>query len=359
MMRPWTNAQMCNDIGTNQTLFDASLVPPEIKPETEAQASWATFSDDAPLAERFRHGGWRRYRQLVYDSLKRTRQTINRIVAFDSCGAFAFVYQAIDKPGLYRLGGSSCRDRFCLPCARDRSRCLATNVLNALDKQPARFVTLTLRQNAEPLAYNLNRLYDSFRKLRAIKFWKRAVKGGCAFLEIKWSETNRAWNVHLHCIVHGRYLEQRKLSAAWYRVTGDSFIVHVKFIDDHGHVGRYVTKYASKTFDTTFVNRIEQLDQVVTATKGRRLCLTFGTWRGIKLTESPNEHEWISLGSFHEVSMNARKGDEECIRAIRAVCGDDADAIIEAAETARPPPTRKPENGSQIVFAWRQLDPRF
>lgn len=350
---------MCNGRATPDDGLFSSLEPPETKPETVAQASWAAFSPDAPLAERFRHGGWRRQRQLVYESLKRTRQTVNRIVNFDSCGAFAFVYQAIDNPDLYRLGGSSCRDRFCLPCARDRSRCLATNVLNALNKQPARFVTLTLKQNNQSLDHNLNRLYDSFRKLRAIKFWQRAVVGGCAFLEIRWSETNNAWNIHLHCIVHGRFLDQRKLSSNWYRITGDSYIVDVRFIHDNQHVGRYVTKYASKTFDSTFVNRTTQLDEVLTATKGRRLCLTFGTWRGIKLTEQPNEHEWISLGSFHEVSMNAKRGDEECIRAIRAVCGNDADAIIEAAETARPPPTRKPENGSQTIFTWPPIDPRF
>ncbi len=350
---------MCANADTSTTLFDSSLVPPETKSKSNVLASWAASPDNTELAERFRHSGWQRQRALIYDSLRRTMQSCNRIVNFDSCGAFAYVYQAIDDPNVFRLGGSSCRDRFCLPCSQDRSRCLATNVLNALDKKPARFVTLTLKQNAKPLAETLDRLYSSFRKLRGLAFWKRAVKGGCAFLELKWSESNESWNVHLHCVVHGSWLDQRKLSSAWYKITGDSFIVHVKFIDNEEQVGRYVTKYASKPFDNTFLNRTQQLDEVVTAIKGRRLCLTFGTWRGIKLTEQPNEHSWISLGSFHDVATKARAGDIECMEAMNAICGEDVATILDAVPTARPPPQRSKLKDRQAIFLWQSCDSRF
>ena len=349
---------MCADIDTKAALFSSSLEPPETKSETAASASRGEFPEDIELAERFRHSGWKRNRTLIYASLRRTMQTVSRIVNFSSCGYCAFVYRTVQPPHRFRLGGSSCRDRFCIPCAIDRSRCLATNVLKALNDKPTRFLTLTLKQNTSSLADQLERLYDCFRRLRSRSWWKRHVTGGCGFLEIKWSEKNQHWNVHLHCIIHGQYMPQREISSLWYKITGDSMIADVRFVHDQGRIGRYVTKYVSKPFNDTFLNRKSLLDEVIVATRGRRLCLTFGTWRGILLTESPNEGDWIALGTFHDIVSRALHGDRECLEAVYEICGDQADSILAAVEEARAPPKQETVPMSQITFAWTAMDVR-
>lgn len=358
-LRTWTNRSMCNDTDTNPASLFPSLDRPELSVDPTSNAPPGDYPDDANLAETFRHSGWRRNRRLIHESLKRTYQSRSRIDNFADCGVHAYVYKTVDQPISYRLGGSSCRDRFCVPCSIDRSRCLATNVLNELKDKPTRFVTLTLKQTNQRVGDVLDRLTACFRRLRSRKWWNRHVLGGCGFIEIKWSNKTQDWNVHLHLIVHGEYMPQAELSRQWYAITGDSHIVDIRFVKDNHRVGRYVTKYVSKPFNDTFANRPELLDCVVRATQGKRLCLTFGDWRGLKLTESPNEHDWISLGTFHDVVSRAVDGDRECLEAVREICKSNADAIMAAVKKARPPPTDKPPTDTQLFFQWPAIDARF
>lgn len=350
---------MCTGLDTNHASLFLQLERPETNLRNDLERKTGVLWDDYQLASNFRHNGWRRRRQQIFDSLHRTSQSPSRLENFADCGSTAYVYQAIDDPDIFRLGGSSCRDRFCIPCAIDRSRCLATNVLKTLGKRPARFVTLTLRQNQDELHDILDKLYDSFRRLRARSFWKRRVKGGCAFIEVLWSNKNNAWNVHLHAIVHGTYLPKYDLSREWWKVTGDSFIVKIKLVEDNRSVGKYVTKYVSKPFNDTFMNRDRLLDEVVIGMKNRRLSLTFGDWRGIKLTESPNDRDWINLGTFHEVVTRAVDNDQECLRAIQTICGDRTHGVMAKVQRARPPPPEPPIQCDQLTFSWPALDPRF
>ena len=343
---------MCADVDTNHAPLFLQLDRPETKPWDTCYGSTGDLSTDDQLARRFRHNGWQRNRQLIYDSLRRTRQTKSRVANFNQCGETAYVYRSLSDPTVFRLGGSSCRDRFCIPCAIDRSRCLATNVINTLGKRPARFITLTLLQTDAHLRDVLDKLYDSFRKLRETRFWKQHVRGGCAFIEIKYNAINDAWNVHLHIIVHGTYLDKFKLAREWHAITKDSYIVRVKLIDDDVQIAQYVVKYVGKPFNNTFLNRNEYLDTVIAITVGRRLCLTFGDWRGIKLTQSPNDQEWISLGTFHDIVTKAAQGDRESLAAIHAICHNDADEMIDTVARARPPPPQPHDAHNQLTFAW-------
>ncbi len=347
---------MCIDDDTSPDSLFLQLERPETNQHNELYGSTGELSGDAELAQRFRHSGWQRNRKLIYQSLRRTRQSKSRVANFADCGSTAYVYKRADDPSKFRLGGSSCRDRFCLPCSIDRSRCLATNVLKTLGRRPARFVTLTLRQTNAHLRDVLDKLYACFCKLRTRVFWKNRVKGGCAFVEIKYSAANDAWNVHLHAIVHGRFIPKRDLSWEWRKLTGDSYIVDVRLIEDEARIGRYVVKYVSKAFNDTFLNRSEYLDTVIIVMAGRRMCLTFGDWRGIKLTESPNEHDWISLGSFHDVVSKAAQGDRESLAAIEAICRENATELIAAVAKARPPPDAKPPPPEQLTFGWPQTE---
>jgi hypothetical protein len=277
-------------------------------------------------------------------------QSLTRLVAFGECGAFAYVFQSLKAPYDYRLGGSSCRDRFCVPCAKDRSRVLATNVLNALSGNPARFLTLTLKVNDGPLSAQIDRLYSCFTALRARAFWNKRVSGGCAFTEVKWSKRSAGWNVHVHCLLRGLYLPKSDIWRAWHAITGDSMIVDIKLVYDEAAIGRYITKYVSKPLDNTFLNRQPQFDELIRAMHGRRLCITFGDWRGIRLTESPEPGEWINLGSFHDLLSQAFDGDADSLRAVRYICQDRTEELLGSVALARPPPITPEPVQRQLYF---------
>lgn len=335
------------------------LEPPESKPEPPPPPLGGSSDWDQDLSETFRHSGWRRDRALVNVALRRTMQSVSRILAFSSCGSGAFVYESVTPPIEYRLGGTTCRDRFCVPCARDRSRVLATNVLTALGGHAVRFLTLTLRINPGPLSKQIDRLFTCFSALRQRAFWKKRVSGGCAFVEVKWSERHGGWNVHVHCMLHGLYLPKSDVWRAWYAITGDSNIVDIRLVNDKAVIGRYVTKYVSKPLNNTFLNRPDLFDELILAMVGRRLCLTFGDWRGIPLTQSPEPGEWINLGSFHAILSQALDGDAEALHAIRYICGDQAHKYLDASALARPPPSTPAENWTQLQLQFPEWGRTF
>lgn len=261
----------------------------------------------------FRHTGWKHDRRRVFDALCRTAQSTNRLQAFRDCGKNAFVYESVERPGEYTIGGSSCHDRFCLPCARERSRIIAQNVLAKIEGKQARFLTLTLKSTNESLEDLLLKLTTDFAALRRSKLWRNKVVGGVAFMEIKWSVAKERWHPHLHCMVQGRYLPQRDLAKLWLKITGTSKIVDIRYASDTAHTTHYITKYASKPLDHTVTMRPDRLDEAVDALKGKRLCLTFGTWRGCVLTERDDDGDWIQIGSVVELIDQAERGSDTAI----------------------------------------------
>lgn len=353
---PWVSPKLHARIDADAS---TSVHPPELKSELPADVDGGAALKPTELAQTFRHSGWARHRQLIFDALHRTRQSHTRRDAFRTCGAHAFIYRSLEPPYRYRLAGSSCHDKFCVPCARDRSRCMATNVLNHVAGQTARFITLTLKHSAAPLAQQLARLQRCFASLRGTKTWKQHVTGGAAFIEAKWIPHTESWHPHFHVICQGTYFPQDALKAAWWRITGDSHITDVRFVQDDKKIAGYVTKYASKPANASFIGRPDQLDEVIAAFRGRRLCHTFGTWRGLRLTETPGREDWVSLGSLHDVARQAIDGDAESAAAIAGICGDRADDVLAIARTARPPPTTEPPTDRQLFFVWPAIDNRF
>lgn len=297
----------------------------------------------------FRHTGWARDRQRVYNALRRTGQTGNRIHDFTECGKHAYVFQSVEDPDIYTLGGSTCHDRFCLPCARERSRVIATNVKDKLESERARFLTLTLKSTTESLLDLLAKLSGDFTALRRTKLWRHKVTGGVAFLEVKWIERTQRWHPHLHCLVQGRYIPQDELSKTWLRITHTSHVIDIRIASDNAHVTHYITKYASKPLDHTVVMNPDKLDEAILAMKGKRLCTTFGSWRGYKLTQPPESGTWIQLGTLEELITRAQDGDSLAIEAIQAL-------RIQYAPSTRAPPTSTAATVSSSTFLQHSLD---
>lgn len=294
----------------------------------------------------FRHSGWAHDRRRVYDALRRTEQSGNRISDFLDCGRHAYVFRSVEDPEVYSLGGSTCHDRFCLPCGRERSRVIAGNVKLRTEGKPARFITLTLRSTTEPLTELLAKLTKDFGALRRSKMWRTRVTGGVGFLECKWIPASNRWHVHLHCLVQGRYVPQDELSRTWEKITGTSKIVDIRIATNDKHVTFYICKYASKPLDHSVVTEPLRLDEAIVALKGKRLCMTFASWRGYKLTEPPETGTWIQLGTLDQIITLAGEGDVDAQHALDIL-------RVEYAPSTRAPPTSTVATVSSLTLGQR------
>jgi hypothetical protein len=306
-------------------------------PETNAQSQFFSrrYGElDQSRPSDFRHSGWQPNRQRIWDSFDRLAIGASRSHAFSECGRFAYVLQSTEDPSKYRVAGSTCHDRFCLPCGQERSRTIGLNVLDRLGKHDARFLTLTLKSTTESLSFLLDKLTTSFSALRRSKLWRQRVSGGVAFTEIKWKPGKRRWNVHLHSIIQGRYIPKRNLAAAWRRVTDGSYIIDIKLIKNRASIAQYVTKYASKPLDATVLRDPARLDESITALKGKRLATTFGGWRGVLLTPKPDEEAWTNLGSLRQAIESAEHGDAW---ALTAMAGLGVTVVTCTKQTRGPP----------------------
>lgn len=312
-------------------------VAPLDPPETEPQGAHLWLGDaierDQRPSVRFRHSGWARHRRLVADALSRTGQSWNRRESFADCGSYAYVMRSVEDPTKHRIAGSCCHDRFCLPCAKGRAHTIAGNVLEYIRKVEIRFLTLTIKTDDEPLTDQVDKLYRSFQALRRGALWKRRVTGGVAFLEVKRSSRTDRWHPHLHCLVSGYWLDKRKLSQAWHRITGDSYIVDIQRPKSDDQIIAYVTKYASKPFNNTFINRPDYLDEVVQSLAGRKLALTFGTWRGLKLSPIPDPGAWEYVEPLTDLLLKAARGDPGSLEVLHSLGCEDLGEIL-----PRPPP---------------------
>lgn len=265
----------------------------------------------------WRHGGWAPRRAKIWAALLRCRVSDTRLDRFSNCGACLWL-QTEKGSGELHLTANTCKDRWCQPCQAVRASQMAEALEITIADRPTRFVTLTLRASPTPLVDQLNRLFHSFSVLIRRAFWKAHVVGGAAFVEVKVGERSGLWHPHLHLLVEGSYIPQRELSQEWLAVTGDSSIVDVRKVDSYADRARYVTKYVTKPACTEVLNDPDRLDEMMIALRGRRLCTTFGSWRGVKLHPAKSEApELQPVRSLLGVIRDARAGDPEMTLLLR------------------------------------------
>jgi hypothetical protein len=283
------------------------------------------------LAQTFRHSGWARQRSKVYEALCKTEQTWSRREAFRTCGSTCFVLRSKSDPTRYKIAASGCHDRFCLPCAQTRSRIIAGNVAERIQRTVCRFVTLTLKHTDNPLTTDIERLYDGFKKLRKHKLWKATQRGGVAFLEIKRSRDGKSWHPHFHVLTTGKYIDGAKLGRVWHAITGDSYIVDVRSVPNPEAAIQYVTKYASKPFHPSLFENQTILQEAVLALQGRRMAISFGNFKGLQMTDNMSEDAWEFLDELESLARRAASGDLAAEKIIRAACGERAEEVLRCA----------------------------
>jgi hypothetical protein len=274
----------------------------------------AGYVDHSPITAtqlelRWRHGSWWNDRERILASMARCNLPMARRHRVGNCGGGAWIYEHPTTREL-KVHSASCGDRVCRTCGATRAGNIAAALQKAMIDKECRFVTLTLRHTAMPLADQIDRIYRCFANLRRSKAWTKYVFGGAAFAELKLGRDGR-WHVHLHAIVEGKYLPKSTLSAAWLVCTGDSHIVDVRCIPAGGRVAGYVTKYVTKPLDSTVLHSPEHLDEAMLALRGRRLCLTWGTWRGVALRPVGNPDEgWRMLGRLDAIIRASELGQK-------------------------------------------------
>lgn len=283
-------------------LFSSSLVPIQTSPPTppEGQDVERYFGPEDIEADRgpdgqawalraaraeevsFRHSGWAGQRARVLDALRAAGVRPGRIERFEQCGSFAMVQFNPDERR-HRIKASYCGDRFCLPCANARARRVSEHFEKLAEGGSVLKIELTLRHEGGSLLDALRRLYAGFEKLRKSDGWKRAIRGGVAFVEIKRGANSGEWHPHLHVVCVGSYFEQKALSAAWQKATGASYVVWIRRAEQESGAVRYACKYAGKGWDHGCSKDHGSLVECIVALRGRRLFLTFGTWYGISV----------------------------------------------------------------------------
>lgn len=241
----------------------------------------------SPAELHFRHSHWQVKRAKVFTALQSAGATVTALNQFCNCGAAVTVYYSATE-NRHLLKGSYCHSRHCEPCMRAKASAIARNLRSAIEDNPDlqhRFITLTLQHSDTPLADQIKHLYKSFTKLRNMKCWLTTQRGGSCSLEVKWNADTRRWHPHLHIIATGTYLDKHTLSEAWRTATNGSYIVDIRILKDAKEAAYYVGKYVAKGTNGEVWSDPNAAQEWIIATKGVRTCLTWGNWRGKKLTE--------------------------------------------------------------------------
>lgn len=150
-------------------------------------------------------------------------------------------------------------------------------------------VTLTVKDGPD-LAERFKHLMNAQREL-----WKRRHRGRGSVLdgvhaavwsyEVKRGAGSGQWHPHLHMVAMAETAPgQERLSREWHAITGDSFVVDVRPIDEADPASGFleVFKYALKFSDMEVADTWEAFRVL----KGRRLVGSSGLFRGIEIPEN-------------------------------------------------------------------------
>ena len=150
-------------------------------------------------------------------------------------------------------------------------------------------VTLTVKDGPD-LAERFNHLHKAQREL-----WKRrqrargspldGVAGAVWSYEVKRGSGSGQWHPHLHMIALAEHQpDQVELAAEWHNITGDSFVVDVRPIDQADTAAGFmeVFKYAVKFSDQPPADTVHAFLTL----GGKRLLASSGCFRGVVVPES-------------------------------------------------------------------------
>lgn len=255
------------------------------------------------------------------------------------CGRNPWV-ERCTQTGKVRVVSPACKVRFCPRCARLHARRtkarlstwagnVATDRTNRL-----RLVTLTLQSTNADLSHQLTHLYAAYRKLRQRSLWKKATDSAIAILQVTFNRETQQWHPHLHVMQHGRFIDYRKLTDAWRRVTHGSCVVDIREVRNPDKAAEYVARYVSRPLDDDPDMSPARLVEYVLATKGRRLLIASGNAPLIMPEPEPDEHDWQHVDSIAGLLHRATYlHDERAVELLKQIAASEpeppADTLFE------------------------------
>jgi len=308
----------------------------------------------------FRHKWWNEKRVIVRAALVRNKFPQKVIDRFDNCGSNCWVY-GNKKTGDIRIHANTCKNRWCDPCSITKSRIIGGNIRDEMERRRFKsfqHVTLTLVSSTLPLkaqkiaallAFKYLRNYKvkvkkhpNDTRLTSVNWWSQYVEGGVVCFEPMGKKKTKLFHPHLHLITQSRWIPHAELMEAWRACTRkvnpklESFIVGVYRIDSYEAAAAEVAQYAGKGMAALaehFLDDPKKVDELVTAMQGSRLCTTFGSWRGIPLTQTPefDATEWRNLGSLNDILAKDQAGDDWAARILQII-------RAQVCNAPRPPP---------------------
>lgn len=229
---------------------------------------------------------------------------------------------------------NSCGIRLCPHCAHRRSEILAHRIQEfVLGRSGLRYAVLAERSTLD-LAEGMKLLWQSWMRLRRSVCWKHKVRGCIVALEVTYNREEQTWHPHLNVLMEGEYFPFLELNLAWAEATegrGKTSYIQAANEGTPYELIKYVLKVAEKDEETgEFTLLLEDpisLDEFLCAVKGRRLVRTYGTFRGIVMTDEsqPDDGEEcpdcgskciVDLGFVpaHQISFDFEKN---CMRVKR------------------------------------------
>jgi len=198
-----------------------------------------------------------------------------------------------------------CKLRVCSHCGVVRMLSLNDSYSGYVDSLPSdrlRLITLTL-VNVADLAAGVAKIRKCFTRLRHRKIG-RGMFGGIYGIEAV-PNGDGLWHVHLHALVEGLYILHKRLSKAWFSVTGDSYIVLIQKVEGGAKSAvMYVGKYVAKGVDMDNTNWTPALlVEFVSALMDVRLIQAFGTFLGKKVERPPFACPKCGGGIFRLVDL--------------------------------------------------------
>lgn len=208
----------------------------------------------------------------------------------------------------------TCGERTCPDCRKKWFGYHYKSLLRLLEHWPTVHL-LTLTYKNIPNEYfgpsSVRKIRRDFGRLRREKFPE--ILGG--FYVVQATNAGNDWHLHIHIVFDGFFIAHAKLSRAWREITKDSYIVHVRDVQDPKRALRYLLA------DFAGTPRIRPEDYAVynQTFQGSRLVQGFGKYRRtrLKFKAPPPCPEcgcdvWIRLDSlFDEKRSSRRKRSEE------------------------------------------------
>lgn len=270
----------------------------------EGSNEYAAF---ASRVERYGSARARALQMLEYlaehgDGTERHRRARIRL---DSCGEYLCFHHYYTVGKVRLTAASFCKQHLICPlCAIRRGakalKAYLTRFQAIRQQQPELrpfLVTFTVK-NGSDLRERFEHLHNSMRRLHKRRRewfshgrgWTEAAKAAGAVWSYEVTNIGNGWHPHAHAIwLCEEEPDQQRLRDEWERITGDSFMVDVRPIeqDDPAEGFAEVFKYAVKFGALSLEHNVEAWDVLA----GRRLLGSFGAFRGVEvpdeLTDEP------------------------------------------------------------------------